>query len=49
MVIIRPEGAWDEPGVLERSSDRAATNPIGDEPADDIWEAELRNQIKRLG
>ena len=49
MVIIRPEGAWDEPGVLERSSDRAATNPTGDEPADDIWEAELRNQIKRLG
>lgn len=49
MLFIRPEGAWDEPCALERSSDRAATNPTGDESADDIWEAELRNQIKRLG
>jgi predicted GNAT family N-acyltransferase len=26
-VINRPEGAWDEPGVLDRSATRAATNP----------------------
>jgi predicted GNAT family N-acyltransferase len=26
-VIIRPEGRWDEPGVLDRSSARPATNP----------------------
>lgn len=30
MVIIRPEGAWDEPGVLDRSSSRPATCPTGD-------------------
>jgi GNAT superfamily N-acetyltransferase len=29
-VIIRPEGRWDVPGVLDRSSDRAATNPQRD-------------------
>jgi predicted GNAT family N-acyltransferase len=27
MVILRPEGAWDEPGPLDRSAARAATNP----------------------
>ena len=27
LVMIRPEGAWDEPGVLDRSSARDATNP----------------------
>lgn len=26
-VIIRPEGEWDTPGILERSSIRPATNP----------------------
>ena len=26
-VIMRPEGRWDEPGVLEQSRDRPATNP----------------------
>jgi predicted GNAT family N-acyltransferase len=26
-VIIRPEGRWDEPGVLDHSSARPATNP----------------------
>jgi predicted GNAT family N-acyltransferase len=26
-VIIRPEGRWHTPGILERSSNRAATNP----------------------
>lgn len=26
-IIIRPEGRWDEAGVLERSSTRTATNP----------------------
>jgi predicted GNAT family N-acyltransferase len=29
MVILRPEGAWDEPGPLDRSADRPATNPGG--------------------
>jgi len=26
-LIIRPEGAWDAPGILERSTERPATNP----------------------
>ena len=26
MVLLRPEGAWDEAGVLDRSADRPATN-----------------------
>ncbi|HEY5337047.1 MAG TPA: hypothetical protein VIJ85_02495, partial [Rhizomicrobium sp.] len=26
-VVLRPEGAWDEPGILEQSTARAATNP----------------------
>lgn len=26
MVLLRPEGAWDEAGVLDHSTDRAATN-----------------------
>jgi predicted GNAT family N-acyltransferase len=26
-VIVRPEGEWDEPGVLDRSAARPATNP----------------------
>ncbi|MES1200113.1 MAG: GNAT family N-acetyltransferase [Pseudomonadota bacterium] len=28
LVLLRPEGAWDEPGVLDRSAARPATNPI---------------------
>jgi predicted GNAT family N-acyltransferase len=27
MVLVRPEGAWDRPGVLDRSTERMATNP----------------------
>jgi predicted GNAT family N-acyltransferase len=27
MVLLRPEGAWDTPGVLDFSTDRPATNP----------------------
>ena len=27
-VIIRPEGEWDTPGVLDRSADRKATSPL---------------------
>jgi predicted GNAT family N-acyltransferase len=27
-VIIRPEGDWDRPGVLDLSSDRAASSPL---------------------
>lgn len=26
-VIVRPEGAWDEPGILDESAARPATNP----------------------
>lgn len=29
-LIIRPEGRWDEVGVLDRSAARPATNPQGD-------------------
>jgi predicted GNAT family N-acyltransferase len=28
MVLVRPEGKWDEPGVLDWSADRPATNPL---------------------
>jgi predicted GNAT family N-acyltransferase len=27
LVMLRPEGAWDRPGVLDRSAARLATNP----------------------
>jgi predicted GNAT family N-acyltransferase len=27
MVVLRPEGAWDRPGVLDHSAARPATNP----------------------
>jgi predicted GNAT family N-acyltransferase len=27
LVVLRPEGAWDRPGVLDRSMCRPATNP----------------------
>jgi len=27
LVVLRPEGAWDHPGVLDRSAARPATNP----------------------
>jgi predicted GNAT family N-acyltransferase len=27
LVLLRPEGAWDTPGVLDRSARRPATNP----------------------
>jgi predicted GNAT family N-acyltransferase len=27
IVLLRPEGAWDRPGVLDRSAARPATNP----------------------
>ena len=27
-VLIRAEGAWDRPGILEKSSSRAATSPL---------------------
>lgn len=27
-VIIRPEGEWDSPGVLDRSANRAVTSPL---------------------
>jgi hypothetical protein len=29
MILIRPESEWDKPGVLEKSSVRPATNPVG--------------------
>ena len=28
MVLTRPEGQWDKPGILERSAERAPTNPL---------------------
>ena len=28
MILTRPEGQWDKPGILELSTDRAPTNPI---------------------
>jgi predicted GNAT family N-acyltransferase len=28
MVLLRPEGAWDEPGVLDRSAARSAACPV---------------------
>ena len=49
MVIIRPEGAWDEPGVLEASAARPATNPTGDESGSEDWADKLRGQMNRLG
>lgn len=49
MVIIRPEGAWDEPGVLERSAARPATNPTGEDSRGEGWSTELKQQVKRLG
>ena len=27
--LVRPEGSWDRPGVLDRSAFRPATNPQG--------------------
>ena len=27
IVLLRPEGDWDRPGVLDKSADRPATNP----------------------
>ena len=48
MVIIRPEGAWSEPGVLERSAERAATNPTGDGHKGEDWAVELRRKMKHL-
>ena len=27
LVLLRPEGAWDRPGVLDRSATRPASNP----------------------
>lgn len=29
MVLTRPEGQWDHPGILERSMERAPTSPLG--------------------
>ena len=28
MILTRPEGQWDKPGILEHSADRAPSNPI---------------------
>jgi hypothetical protein len=34
-IIIRPEGDWDRPGVLDASAGRAVTSPLRDlAPAD---------------
>ena len=49
MVIIRPEGAWGEPGVLERSAERTATNPTGDDRQWGDVANVLNRHMKRLG
>ncbi|HEY4344298.1 MAG TPA: GNAT family N-acetyltransferase [Parvibaculum sp.] len=32
LILLRPEGAWGRPGILESSAKRGATNPIGSSP-----------------
>lgn len=49
MVLIRPEGNWDEPGVLEHSATRPATNPTGDDPPEENWPKELKKRVEQLG
>ncbi len=49
MVTIRPEGDWDQPGVLEQSATRPATNPVSDDQHDEAWSTELKRQVKNLG
>ena len=29
LMLIRPEGDWDRPGIYDRSQERAPTNPVG--------------------
>jgi predicted GNAT family N-acyltransferase len=29
MLLVRPEGKWDQPGILDFSQQRAPTNPLG--------------------
>jgi len=29
LMLIRPEGDWDRPGIYDRSQQRAPTNPVG--------------------
>lgn len=49
MITIRPEGEWEEPGVLERSAVRPATNPTGEDTQDEAWSTELKERMDRLG
>ena len=49
MVMIRPEGNWDEPGVFERSATPPPADPTGGAPDDEDWSSELKKRVKRLG
>ena len=49
LLLNRPEGVWDDLGVLDHSTDRAATCPTGDSEEDEKWAAELRKHLERLG
>jgi predicted GNAT family N-acyltransferase len=44
LVIIRPEGEWDRPGVLDHSASRTATNPTGD---DDVTHDDYKRLLAR--
>ncbi|MDH3476331.1 MAG: GNAT family N-acetyltransferase [Rhodospirillales bacterium] len=49
MLFIRPEGAWQKPCLLERSTIRPVTEKADEGSEGDEWAAELKNRIKRLG
>ncbi len=49
MLLVRPEGAWDEPSIVERSAARPAADSTGDGRMGAEWDAELRTRMKRLG
>lgn len=44
MLFIRPEGAWDEPCVLERPQSQSS-----EDEADRDWASELQKRMDRLG
>ena len=49
LVIIRPEGAWDKPGPVERLTANPAAERTGDDRDGDAWTNESRIDLKRLG
>jgi predicted GNAT family N-acyltransferase len=42
-LIIRPEGRWDDAGVLDRSASRAPTNPQADRTFDRVKQTAIEN------